>query len=552
MLQTNVILSLCVVLFIATNASPAFSLESAAPTNSNNKQQIAAERIKTDLFYLADDLRQGRRPGTKGFKDAAEYVAKQFQAAGISPGGQNASWFQEVRLRRVNANAKSTYLSITESNGNVHELLNEDDYIMHLQVLHESFDLTAAAVFVGYGISNLSSDYDDYAGLDLNGKIAVVLSGAPEVFDNEQAAHFGDPSSKHKIAASHGAIGVITILVGTEPEEPEEREEWDSDSVFTWIDANGSPMSTAPEIIASAELKQEAAEIIFEGAEHDFSEIVKEIADKNAAPRGFNLLTTITLRGSNSFDDSLSSVNVLGFIEGVGPQLKDELIVFSGHLDHLGAYPTENGEDGIYNGAADNAMGMSMMIETARMFMEGAPPRRSVAFVAVTAEELGLLGSDYFANYPTIAENKKMVASINFDMGVITYEFTDIVAFGADRSTLGPIVQSAVDNMGLTLSPDPMREEGIFIRSDQYSFVKQGVPSLYLFPGFANGGEKVIRDYLVNQYHQPSDDLSMPFLYEHAARFSKLNYLIGLEAANADQTPAWVEGDFFGTLFNQK
>jgi len=240
--------------------------------------------------------------------------------------------------------------------------------------------------------------------------------------------------------------------------------------------------------------------------------------------------------------------NVIGILPGSDPVLKDEYVVLSAHLDHIGVDPRP-GRDKVFNGAMDNAAGVATMLEAARAFVaSGKPPRRSILFVALAGEEEGLFGSAYLAKHP-VTGNGRVVADVNLDMPILLYDFQDVVALGAEHSTLGPLVEAVAATMGLTLSPDPMPEENDFVRSDHYSFVQQGIPSVFLETGFKNGGEKAVRDFLKKHYHKLSDDISLPFDWNAAAKFAKLNYLIARAIANGDEAPRWYAKDAIGDRF---
>jgi Zn-dependent M28 family amino/carboxypeptidase len=242
------------------------------------------------------------------------------------------------------------------------------------------------------------------------------------------------------------------------------------------------------------------------------------------------------------------SVNVAGLIEGADPALKNEVVVLSAHLDHIGTSPPLKG-DGVNNGALDNAGGIATTLEVARFFREsGKAPRRSVLVLAVTAEEKGLLGAEYFARNPTVPLSS-LVADVNLDMPILTYDFLDVVAFGAERSSLADAVRRAAQRTGVALSPDPLPEEGLFTRSDHFRFVEVGVPSTFLMTGFQNGGEAKFRGFLATCYHRPCDDLAQGIDYAAGAKFARLNYEIARELADAGARPKWNKGDFFGTRF---
>ena len=245
---------------------------------------------------------------------------------------------------------------------------------------------------------------------------------------------------------------------------------------------------------------------------------------------------------------TVRTANVIGVLPGSDPALKDEYVVLSAHLDHLGL-DKRQGRDPIFNGAMDNAAGVATMLEAARAFAQsGKPPRRSILFLALGAEEEGLIGSDYFARHPTIGSGK-IVADVNLDMPILLYDFQDVVAFGAEHSTLGPIVAAAGARMGVTLSPDPMPQENLFVRSDHYSIVKTGVPSVVLVTGCKNGGEKAFRDFLKSHYHQVNDDVSQPFDWNAGAKFARINYLIAREIADRDEAPRWYQGNQYGDRY---
>jgi Zn-dependent M28 family amino/carboxypeptidase len=239
-------------------------------------------------------------------------------------------------------------------------------------------------------------------------------------------------------------------------------------------------------------------------------------------------------------------------LPGADPKLKDEYVILMGHLDHLGMRANAKpGEDAIYNGALDNAAGVATMIEAARAFADsGQRPRRSVMFIANTGEEKGLLGASYFASNPTVPAGR-IAAVVDLDMPLLLYRFTDVIAFGADHSQVAETVRRAAAEMGVGLSPDPMPEENIFVRSDHYEFVKEGVPAIMLATGFANGGAEKWHGFLRGAYHHPNDDLSQPIDWASGARFARLNYLISRELADSDRRPLWYKGDFFGDLFAQ-
>ena len=221
-----------------------------------------------------------------------------------------------------------------------------------------------------------------------------------------------------------------------------------------------------------------------------------------------------------------------------------------GHLDHLGVRTdAKPGEDSIYNGAIDNAAGIATMLEAARAFAgSGKPPRRSVLFIANTGEERGLRGADYFATHPTVPADR-IVAVVDLDMPMLLYDFTDVIAFGGDHSTVARDIAEAARSMGVAVSPDPMPEEAIFVRSDHYRFVTHGIPAILLMTGYANGGEKQWKRFFADIYHKPGDDVTQPIRWGQGARYAELNYRIARALADANQRPLWYQGDYFGDTF---
>jgi Zn-dependent M28 family amino/carboxypeptidase len=259
-----------------------------------------------------------------------------------------------------------------------------------------------------------------------------------------------------------------------------------------------------------------------------------------------------------STHENISSPNVVALLPGSDPLLANEYVIYIAHLDHIGElHPDSGGEqphnDLINNGALDNASGVSVMLETARLFTRGQLPRRSILFVAVTAEEKGLVGSEYFAMNPTVPVDS-IAAAVNLDMPLLLYDFADVIAFGAEHSSLGDTVQQAAQTYATELSPDPFPEQNMFVRSDHYRFVQQGVPSVFLVTGMKSldstiDTQPIFEGFLQEHYHKPSDDLDLPINYAAAARFTRINTKIGELLANNPDRPAWHEGDFFGRTF---
>ncbi len=508
-----------------------------------------AARIAADIAFLADDARQGREAGTPGYDASADYVAQEFASAGLAP-GVNGGWRQTVALRSSKRDLDAARLTLDWAGGS-ETLVHLTDYIIGRSMNDAAFEVSGALVYAGYGVDAPSKGYNDYAGLDVAGKIVIAFPGAPRGFDSEEGAYFSDTETKLRTAAAKGAAGFISIqrVSGSFPWASAVR--FAGSAAMTWTAPDGQSSVAAPSIRATASMNESGARKLFAGEAFDYFAL-RTAEAAGGAPKGFALKKRARLAGASVFSETKSD-NVIGLIEGSDPALKNEVVLLTAHLDHIGVREAKTpGGDTINNGAMDNAAGVAVLIEAAAMFRRArAAPRRTIAFAALTAEEKGLIGSDYLARNPAFG-GKRVVANVNLDMPILLYPFTDVVAFGAERSSIGPVAGAAAASMGVKLSPDPLPEENIFVRSDHYSFVKAGVPSVFLIIGFENGGEAIFRNFLATHYHAPSDDISLPFLYEEGARFTDLNYRIARALADADAAPTWNEGDFFGETFGKK
>lgn len=410
-------------------------------------------------------------------------------------------------------------------------------------------------VFVGFGVTAPEQDYDDYKGIDVKGKIVAVLYGAPKTFESSLRALYSSTEMKQRTAVEHGAVGIIAL---DDPvlEKSYGFNKFVRDLVnprFRWLDKEGKPNRYFPELKATAFLSISATEKFFEGSEHTAAEVYA--AAKDGKTFTFALPLTARLHEVTHWRD-VKSPNVVAKLSGSDPKLKDEYVVYTAHLDHLGIGEPVNG-DKIYNGALDNASGSATILEVARGFSSMNPkPKRSVLFVSVTGEEAGLLGSDYFATYPTVKKGS-IVADVNVDEIFMLYPLRDIIAFGAEHSSLGNVIQKAAKRMNLVESPDPMPQEVVFIRSDQYSFVKQGIPAVMPSPGFKSDDPKIdpmaiFEKWEETRYHEPQDDMQQPGLdFEAGARFARFAFLCGYYITEDAQRPTWNRGDFFGEHYGR-
>jgi Zn-dependent M28 family amino/carboxypeptidase len=534
--------------FSLTATSFAQTPAPAAPAQTGAAaSEFSADAFRAHVTFLADDLLEGRDAGSRGYDIAARYVSTQFAALGLQPAGANGSWYQPVEFVRFTPSGNAT---ITV---NGHVFTQGREMIMRGSPDPAPLSVEAPMVFVGYGLDMPSHGFDDYRGLDVRGKIVVALSGLPSGIPSDVEAHLN--SEKRRMAGARGAIGLITVRTRADTAQAP----WERAARFgnrpgtTWVDTDGTPFQDNAGLRFSAVVSEEAAENLFTGARRQLNAVLDEAATAGAKPRGFALAQTARVTRAPGTTERFSSPNVVAILPGTDPSVANEYVLLTAHLDHIGIRdPRPNdapNADRINNGAMDNATGIATLIEVARAFSRpGNRPRRPIIIAAVTAEEKGLLGAGFLAHHPVIA-NGRVISDVNLDMPILTYDFQDVIAFGAEHSTMGAIVARAAAQMGVRLSPDPLPEEGLFVRSDHYNFVKQGIPSVFLMTGFAGDGEREFRGFLANRYHSPGDDLSQHINWQAGAKFARLNYLIAREIANGAEVPLWYRGSFFGDAF---
>ena len=509
--------------------------------------------LQAHLNFLADDFLKGRDTGTPEYEIAARYVASQFQALGLEPAGDDGTFLQSVPLRRTQLDTNSARVDIHRGD-RVTELEWKEDFLMRGDADREEVEVTAPVVFVGHGVVARDQDHDDYAGVDVEGKIVAWIGGAPSSFPSTERAYYSEGSVKTENAVARGAVGILTFASA----EMNNRYPWDRISAnagspgYRWLDSDGVPSNFYPQIRGGAFLSHPAAAKLFAGSGRTLEEVLE--ADRENRLESFALDVEVTMSRETSHDP-ISSPNVAAIYRGSDPELQNEYIAYTAHLDHVGVGEPVDG-DAIYNGAYDNAMGTSLLIECARLFATATePPKRSILFLVVTAEEKGLLGAEFFVHHPTVPI-EGIVANVNLDFPLFLYPLADVVAFGEQHSSLSAPVARAAETVGFQVSPDPLPEEVIFIRSDQYPFVQQGIPAIYFSPGQQStdpdvDARAVFMEFLTTHYHTPSDDLSRPVDWESAEKFALVNYLVGREIADEPQRPTWNEGDFFGQKFGR-
>ncbi|MDG2534534.1 M20/M25/M40 family metallo-hydrolase [Sphingomonas sp. HITSZ_GF] len=489
--------------------------------------------LKAHVQFLASDAMKGRDTGSPELTIAEQYVAAQMLAAGLKPAGVGGGWLQPVPLV---AYKSADHGSLSFTRGGVETaLVWGKDYVARAVPSNPKVAVSGPVVFAGYGSEG------EYKGLNARGAIVAVLRDSPHDQPSDIRAHSSQPDQQAAVAARHGAIGVILIegnarhaifpfaaSVGYAQSES-----------MTWQGSDAG--AGAPPF---AYIGFDGAARLFAGSKIRWDAVLAADKADRKLPTG-PLGATVT-GTANTAIRTLTANNVAGVLPGTDKA--GEYVVISAHLDHVGVGRPDAKGDTIYNGAMDNAVGTASMLEVAKRFQAaGKAPRRSILFVAVTAEEKGLVGSEYFAANPTVPKGS-IVADVNLDMPILTYDFVDLVAYGADRSTVGRIVEQAAAAEGVKLVPDPAPEEASFVRSDHYSFVKAGIPAVSLDLGPGGAGAAASKEFLDKHYHQPSDEIGL-IDWKQGLRFVGLNYAIARAIADAEDRPVWNKGDFFGTLY---
>lgn len=488
------------------------------------------------MRFLADSVLEGRDTASRGHEIAARYVAAQFATIGLKP--LLASGFlQSVPLQRTDVDEQAT-LVLHGPHGD-RALALHTDFFMHPAMRGERFDITAPLVFVGYGLALPALGYDEYSGIDVHGKIAVMLPGAPQALSGDERAVSIRLPNKERLAIAHGAAGIITIV----PALSEEQQYRQFDR-FAWLGTDGEPHNLLWEQGAVVRLARAGAEALFSDASRSFAD-VQAAAAKGA--HGFNLGTTATIHAT-FHRRRVQSPNVVAVLRGSDSSLRNEYVVYTAHLDHEGVGPPMDG-DPIYHGALDNTGGAATLLAVARAFAAEPPPRRSIVFVAVTGEERGLLGSDFFVNSGAVSADR-IVADVNCDNFLWLGPLKDVFASGAQYSTITQDVAAAAADLALSVSADPVPEQSILARSDHYSFLVHGVPSLSLINGVQSGdsgrsGTQLLTEWLRDVHHTPRDTIDQEIDWDAAVTCARLNFLIVKHVANAADRPTWIGRPFF-------
>lgn len=487
---------------------------------------------------LADDSLEGRETGSQGHAKAADYMEEQFRAAGLRPAGTHG-YRQPVDFDVTRIDESRCALELIRD-GTTQPIVLGVDAILGVTT-HSAEHLEAEAVFVGYGLQVPELNYDDLADQDVKGRIVVFVTGGPADMPGPIKSHYQWIDERRRALRAAGVVGTVAIPNPKAIERPWSRV---AASRFEPKMELKDPGDDVPAPLPlTVMFNTDRAEMLFSRSGHQFQEILDGVQGGKPLPH-FPLHASIRARVAVT-RSVVTSENVAGVLPGSDPSLQHEYVVVSAHLDHVGIGEPVNG-DRIYNGAMDDASGDASLIEIARAMKEsGARPRRSILFLSVTGEEKGLLGSQYYAAHPTVSG--PIVADLNMDMYSPLFPLKYLEVQGLDESTLGDDVQAVAEPLGVHVQPDQMPEHNLFIRSDQYSFIRKGVPSLMFRISYLpdTPEERIFQNWIVERYHAPLDDLDQPVDQAAAAQFNAILERLTMRVANADHRPEWNPGSFF-------
>jgi Zn-dependent M28 family amino/carboxypeptidase len=518
----------------------ALALSSVTPAQQVPATPFDGNSWWNHIKFLADDSLQGRDTGSDGLRQAESYAVEQFKNAGLEPAGTDG-FFQPVHLLQFQIDEAKSSLDLV-TNGQPKSLSFADDAYYSSRVTRASTNLNASLVFIGYGLKIPEKNIDELAGLDLKGKVVVYIAGSPADTPTALSAHYQNLSERWKTLRAAGVIGIVSIPNPASMDIP-----WSRISVnrnHPSMDLVGSEFNELDGLQIGVTFNPSSAEQLFAGSGHTFAEIAALAKDRSPLPHfalAISLQAKVTVLTTN-----VSSANIIAKLPGTDPVLRNEFIVLSAHIDHIGVGAPING-DSIYNGAMDNGSGTALVLdEAAALKAHPESLKRSILFVLVTAEEKGLLGSKYFAAHPTVPA-KSIVADINVDMFLPIVPLKVLTVQGLDESDLGLHAAQIAKSFGVQPQPDPEPLRNAFIRSDQYSFIKKGIPSVVMGVSYAPGSpeKQIFKDWLTNRYHAPSDDLNQPVDLKAAALYEEIVRRLLVETANAPARPQWNADSFF-------
>jgi hypothetical protein len=511
----------------------------AATFSIAKNYEAAGRKWWAHVQFLASDGLQGRAPGSSGFDIAADYVAGQFQRTGLRPGGIE-NYFQPVKLTQLTLDESNSSIELLRSGKTTNVKLG-DEAILGVNP-SASNEVEAPLVFVGYGLKIPEASWNDLSNPALKGAVAVYLRGGPSNISGNLRSHYSSTGERWKAMKAAGAIGMIALL---NPKDMEMSWQRIAASRLTprMVLADRALQETAGEEFSAA-WNPDQSQTLFNGAQHNFAEILAAANQGKPLPH-FPLPTRLSAKTSFKTEPVLSK-NVVGIRWGTDSKLSHEFVVLSAHLDHLGEAPISMQGDRIYNGAMDNASGIASLIEiAAELRHKKVQTKRSLIFLAVTAEEKGELGSKYYASHPSV--EGRYIADINMDMYLPLFPLKYLEVQGLNESTLGDDIRAVCQSAKVEVQPDQEPNKNLFIRSDQYSFVKRGVPALAFKFGYLPGTpqEKLSKGWFSQRYHNVTDDLNQPVDAAAAARLNDILATLTIRVADASEPPAWKPDSFF-------
>ena len=489
--------------------------------------------------FLADDKLEGRDTGSRGEREAQKYAVAQLKKAGAEPAGVKG-YYQPVKFISRQIVEKDCSLTLVHD-GKREPLVLGEDAIIGTRVMPAP-EVSAPLVFAGYGLKVPENNYDDFAGLDLKGKIVVIFSGSPAQLPGALASHYSTAAERWKTLRAAGAIGMVSLINPASMDIPWSRIALNR--AHPSMDLDYPEFNDTEGEKLTATINPASAEKLFAGSGHTFAEIAALGKDRKPLPH-FPLAVSLEAKTQVEVT-KIKSANLVAKIPGSDPALKDQYVVLSAHLDHIGIGEPING-DRIYNGAMDNGSGSALVLDMAASFKQHPEKlRRSILLVLVTGEEKGLLGSKYFAAHPTVPADS-MVADVNVDMFLPIVPLKILTVEGLQESDLGDRVSRIAMSLNVKAQPDPEPQRNIFIRSDQYNFIRHGVPSIMMQLGAEPNSpeQKLFKDWLTQRYHAPSDDVNQPVDLAAAAKYEEIVRRLLINVADDPQPPRWKPDSFF-------
>ncbi len=531
---------------LAVVAASVSGQKNSGKSSNDPASDIDPEKIRAHVKFLASDLLEGRGTGQRGGDIAAEYLATQFELYGLKSGAENGSYFQDVPMVGVKT-LPDTSFKLVPANGEAVALKNLDDFVTNNESQTETADFDAPIVFVGYGITAPEYRWDDYKGVDLKGKVALLfvnepVSDDPKFFKGKALTYYGRWTYKFEETARHGAVGALIIhrtdlasygwqvvrnSMGTEREH---------------LRRDGTP-----KLQAASWIQLDVAKKLAAMSGQDIDKMFQQAQSRDFKP--VELPVRLQAHIASQLHAFVSK-NVIAKISGSDPRRADQAVIYTAHYDHLGINPNVTG-DNIYNGAVDNGTGCAILLELARAWSLAKPaPARSILFAAVTAEEQGLLGSEYLGKHSPVPPGKISV-DLNYDGLSPIGDPEETEVSGAERTTFYPVVESTAKEFGFAIRADSRPEAGHYYRSDHFSLARVGVPSFSINEGLkfkghdAAWGEAQAQDYVDHHYHQPSDEYRAEMDFAGLAKMARFGFALGAKAASQPEMAAWQPGDEF-------